>query len=186
MQTSELDTVFRQFHTRLKRFILTKVSDEDTADDILQDVFLKVHANIEELKDSSKLESWVYQITRNAIIDYYRTKKQSQPLPEELQDDESTETPVQRLSLGIDKFINQLPDDYREAIMMSEIEGIKQAEVAKRLGISVSGAKSRIQRGRKKLKELLFECCHFEFDRFGAVIDYYPHPPSCCPVCKEC
>ncbi len=188
MQTlPKLDTVFRQFHTRLKRFILTKVSDEDTADDILQDVFLKVHAKIDELKDVSKLESWLYQITRNAIIDYYRTKKQSHSLPAEIIEEETTETPVQKLSVGINTFINQLPEEYRTAIIMSEIEGITQAEVAKRLGISVSGAKSRVQRGRKKLKELLFECCHFEFDKFGAVIDYYPHPPSpsCCPVCKE-
>ncbi|TAK64714.1 MAG: hypothetical protein EPO24_03095, partial [Bacteroidetes bacterium] len=74
---------------------------------------------------------------------------------------------------------------YREAIKLSEIDGIPQKEVAKKLGISLSGAKSRVQRGRKMLKDLLFECCHFEFDRSGGVIDYYPHVTTCCPVCRD-
>ena len=102
MQTPpKLDALFRQFHTRLKLFIITKVSNEDTADDILQDVFLKVHAKIDELKDVSKLESWLYQITRNSIIDYYRTKKQSHSIPAEIIEEETTETPYPFKTIGI-------------------------------------------------------------------------------------
>lgn len=183
--SGNIEVVFRQFHKQLKRFIFSRVNDEAAADDILQEVFLKVHTNIEHLHDTSKLESWLYQITRNAIIDYYRSKKPSLPLPEEVPDDDRAETPAQKLSTSIHRFIEQLPESYREAIKLSEIDGIPQKEVAKKLGISLSGAKSRVQRGRKMLKDLLFECCHFEFDRSGGVIDYYPHVTTCCPVCRD-
>jgi RNA polymerase sigma-70 factor, ECF subfamily len=77
-----------------------------------------------------------------------------------------------------------LPDPYRDAIVLTEFDGLSQKELAGRLGISVSGAKSRVQRGRALLKRQLLDCCQFEFDR-GSVIDCNPRQNSTCPECAR-
>lgn len=79
--------------------------------------------------------------------------------------------------------IDNLPEPYREAVVLTELEGLTQKELAGRLGISLSGAKSRVQRGRQQLKEMLFDCCRFEFDRRGGVVDCEPRSKSDCPEC---
>ncbi len=181
-----LDQIFRQFYKQLKSFIVSRVQDSDTADDILQDVFLKVHAKIDTLKDDTKLQSWLYQITRNAIIDYYRTKKQTEQLPEDIASDIDPETDDEKLLESVHSFIEQLPAPYREALTLTEMEGMTQKEYALHSGLSLPGAKSRVQRGRKMLKELLLECCHFEFDRYGTVLDYHPNTEcECCTTCNK-
>jgi len=75
-----------------------------------------------------------------------------------------------RFALG-----RSLPEPYRKALVLTELEGLTQQELADKVGISLSGAKSWVQRGRQQLKEMLTECCAFEFDRRGGVIDCTPH-----------
>lgn len=87
------------------------------------------------------------------------------------------------LCAAFHRMIRALPKPYREAIVRTEIEGVPQVELAKRLGISVSGAKSRVQRGRRALKQMLLDCCQFEFDRRGGVANCKPHAKSKCPEC---
>ncbi len=180
MMTTE--QIWEAFHPQLKHFILTRVPDEPSADDILQDVFLKIHTQIDTLRDQEKLQSWLYQITRNTITDYYRKHKatvelsEALPLPEEpvVEDDV-----VKELIPSVKAMVESLPDDYREALLLTEYEGLTQKELAERLVISYSGAKSRVQRAREKLKTMLLDCCHFEFDRLGKVIDYQPRCACC-------
>ncbi len=175
--------VWDAFHTPLQRFIRRRVPDEATAEDILQEVFLKIHQHIETLKDVKKLESWIYQITRNAITDYYRGKAnmvtlelpEVLQLPAELPDDDM----VTELFPSVRAMVNSLPERDRQALVLTEYQGLTQKEFAKRLGLSFSGAKSRVQRAREKLKQELLECCHFELDRRGGVIDYQPRCQSC-------
>jgi RNA polymerase sigma-70 factor (ECF subfamily) len=186
MKSSQLEALYKQFHKQLKWFILQRVSDEATAEDILHDVFLKVHSHLDSLKDSAKIESWLYQITRNAIIDFYRTRKPKEALPENIIEETQTESAMERLTPSIQHFIEQLPEPYKEAITLTELQGMTQKDLATTLGISISGAKSRVQRARKMLKDLFFECCHFEFDRYGTVIDYHPIACCCCAESAEC
>lgn len=80
---------------------------------------------------------------------------------------------------GLADMIRGLPEPYRQALELSELEGIPQRKVAERLGISLSGAKSRIQRGRKLLRDALLECCHFDFDRRGRILEFVPRAPCC-------
>ncbi len=75
--------------------------------------------------------------------------------------------------------VQQLPPPYRQALLLTEVEGMTQKDLAARLGLSFSGARSRVQRARDKLRELLLDCCHFEFDRRGTIIDYYPNCERC-------
>jgi RNA polymerase sigma-70 factor (ECF subfamily) len=180
-----LEIVWNHFCDQLCSFVRARVPDEDTAEDILQDVFVRIHAKADTLRDISKLESWVYQIARNAIIDYYRSRRTTVELPQMLgswedadEDDLATE-----LSADVREMVEALPEPYRQALTLTYYEGLSQKELAKRLGISYSGAKSRVQRAREQVKDMLMTCCHFEFDRRGTIIDYYEH--CCCCAGEE-
>lgn len=111
---------------------------------ILQDIFVRVHSRINTLKDSEKLESWLYQITRNALVDYYRAHRPLEELPEWLEQPKISreETNRRELSLCLAPMVQQLPEKYRYAVQQSEIEGITQKIIAEKEGISLSGAKS--------------------------------------------
>lgn len=178
--TATLETIYTDFHTKLHRFIAGRVPDPDTAEDILQDVYLKIHSHIDGLRETDRLESWVYQITRNAIIDYYRRARPQDELSESLASplDEEPDA-VSELASSVREMLDCIPDKYREALEMTELQGLSQAELAIRLDITVSGAKSRVQRGREKLKAAFLDCCHFEFDRLGNILDYQPKAHTC-------
>jgi RNA polymerase sigma-70 factor, ECF subfamily len=146
----------------------------------LQDVFLKLHTHIGNLRESDKLQSWIYQIARNAIADFYRSSRFTPELgevpyvPEDPFDDV-----VSGLLPFVKKLVDNLPYEYREALLLTEYEGLNQRELAERLGISISGAKSRVQRAREKVRLILLDCCHFQFDRRGRIIDYKPNHVCC-------
>lgn len=168
------ETVWKQYHSKLLAFIVKRVDDHHVAEDILQDVFVKIHTQLDSLKDGTKMESWLYQITRHAIIDYYRTKKTFEELPDWIsqQQTELSAATRQDIETCLRPMIEQLPTIYRDALILSELQGKTQQEVAIHQNISLSAAKSRIQRGRILLKGMLYECCQFEFDHKGKVIDY--------------
>ncbi len=187
MDAAAVENVWNSFNTRLERFVRSRVEDTQAADDVLQDVYLKIHRSIDSLHDEERLQAWIYQITRNTIHDYYRSQKAligitelDDDTPLFIQQTEDTDDEItQRLVGSVRAMIDALPEDYRQALLLTEIDGLTQRELAERLGISLSGAKSRVQRGRRLLREMLLACCHFEFDRLGKVIDYYPHCKSC-------
>ncbi len=175
------EKIWTEFSNQLKQYILGRVADKSLADDILQDVFIKIHSRIETLKDDTKIKSWVYQITRNTIIDHYRGQKITVDIPKTFAefDEISQSNCHQHVSSGLKSMINELPEKYREALLLTEFQGLSQKELAQRLDMSVSGAKSRVQRARQKLKLMLLECCHFEFDRYGTILDYHRRSPKC-------
>ncbi len=180
----KFENLYLQFRQKIKEFILSRVRDDQTAEDIMHDVFLKIHNKIETLRDERKLESWIYQIARNAVTDHFREKKtlplERVEIPEDTsgKDDDS----FREIAFGLESMVDTLPEHYREALLLSEFGGLTQKEMADKLGISLSAAKSRVQRARAMLKDELLRCCHFEFDRFGKIIDYYP---VACPCCSE-
>ena len=179
-----LEHIWHEFAEKLGRFIRARVSDPATAEDLLQDVFVKIQKQLGQLRDLAKLESWIYLIARNAIIDHYRTRKETVEVPEMLPDEpDVNDGEIQELKASFRRMIYSLPDPYREAVVLTELDGLTQQELATRLGISLSGAKSRVQRGRAQLKQMLDECCTFEFDRRGKVIGCEPREKA---GCKEC
>ncbi|HZQ10555.1 MAG TPA: RNA polymerase sigma factor SigZ [Anaerolineae bacterium] len=181
LQASE--AIWYQFSTNLKRFIQKRVGNNQVADDILQDVFIKIHLHLDSLEDETRLQSWIYQITRNTIADYYRRESNPPaPLEEFLPAaDDADDAFRAGLAQSVQRMIESLPDEYRTALLL-DTQGVPQAEIGARLGISLPGAKSRVQRARAKLRQMLFDCCHFEFDRVGKVIDYHPRS-DCCSQC---
>ncbi len=173
------EETWERFHAPLFTFIRTRVADDAAAEDLLQDVFLKIYQQIETLRETRKLESWVYQIARNTIIDYYRGRRPimslEEPevlqLPEDLPDDDI----VSELFPAVRVMMNSLPPQDRQALILTEYQGLTQKELSERLGISLSGAKSRVQRARQRLKQQLLACCHFELDTRGHILNYEPH-----------
>lgn len=179
----KFEDIWKDYHHKLYSFVNKRVSDPAIAEDLLQDILIKVSAKIETLENTKKLQGWIYQIARNTIIDYYRSNKN---LESELIGDliapetDQINQARQEVSLCLTSLIRHLPDKYRETMTLSEIEGITQKEIAIRQGISLSGAKSRVQRGRKLLKELLVACCVFELDQQQRMIDYHPKGDCSC------
>lgn len=176
MISKPLETIWSETSLRLKNFILRRVEDEETADDLLQEVFIRIHKNMTKLKDSEKFESWIFQIARNVVIDHYRSRRSFVELADTFPDQSETfveEDAISELTGSIRELIETLPEQYREPLLMVEYQNVNQKELADRLGISLSGAKSRVQRARQKIKDELLSCCHFEFDRYGRVIDYW-------------
>jgi RNA polymerase sigma-70 factor (ECF subfamily) len=175
-----LEDLWNHYNQRLQAFIRSRVSDPAEGEDILQDVFLRLH-RLCCLPDHSKLDSYIYQIARNLIIDHYRKRKDLLEIPDSLPADESDDLPEDdpsaKLALSLKDMVYELPEIYRQALLLTEYEGLSQQELADRLGISLSGAKSRVQRARQMLRDMLLTCCHFELDRRNHVIDYYAR---CC------
>ena len=180
-----LEQIWHEFSNKLGQFIRSRVSDPATAEDILLDVFVKIQQRLSQLQDPAKLHSWIYLIARNAVIDYYRTRKESEDISETLIDEREpgSEEP-EGLKASFHRMINSLPEPYREAVVLTELEGLTQKQLAERLGISLSGAKSRVQRGRQQLKEMLLGCCRFEFDRRGGVLGCEPRSRGNCRECE--
>jgi RNA polymerase sigma-70 factor (ECF subfamily) len=170
---TEVEKLWEDYRAALRRFIRRRVADESSADDILQDIFLKIHAKIGALKDHRRIRGWFYRVARNAVIDHYRGRRGTEILPEEIAMPlKSDRRALTELSECVRPMIERLPEPYREALILSELEGVTQKEVGKKQGVSLSGAKSRVQRGRAKLKEMMLACCHIEFDRRGGISGY--------------
>lgn len=183
------ETIWSQLSSDLRRFIRRRVPDDHLADDLLQEAFVRIHRAIATLEHADRLEAWVYRIARNVIHDHFRAANRTQQFDETDAVEDIGEDPGRRACGGaawLHELIRSLPDDYRAAVQLSEIEGLSQAEVGVRLGLSLSGAKSRVQRGRALLKRLLLECCHFDFDGRGSVLDCAPRPGGrSCEACSE-
>ena len=171
-----------QYRDALYRFVVGRVKDRAAAEDIVHDVLVRAHEKQEQLRDDTKLASWLYQMTRNAISDHHRADKGYEELPEDLIAPETERQALQELANCLTPLIQRLPERYRDALEMSELEGLTQQETADRLGISLSGAKSRVQRARAKLGELVHQCCRIELDRRGSLIDYEPRS-RCTSLC---
>ena len=183
------ERVWTLLSERLRGFIRQRVSDEQLVEDILQETVVRIHKKLGEFRDKRRLTSWVFQIARNLVIDHYRSKSiVAASFVEYLESSNDADENLNELVAGwLPRMIEQLPENYRQAVELYELKGVPQQAIADQLGISLSGAKSRIQRGRQKLKALLLDCCSFEKDVRGNVVGFARnHPDSdCSGTCKN-
>jgi RNA polymerase sigma-70 factor (ECF subfamily) len=161
------EKIWSEFSEALKKFILSKVKDEAIAEDVLQEVFIKIHLHKDTLQKEDRLKSWLFQIANNTTNDYFRKQKiktvdQNYKEPSETHKKNGHEAKDCLLPL-----ILNLPKKYKEALLLTEINGLKQAEAAEKLKISLPAAKSRIQRGRELLKQGFMDCCDYKIDENG-------------------
>ncbi len=161
--------VWTAYSDDLKRFIISKVSDHTIADDILQDTFIKIHTKLYTLKNSKKLKSWCFSITRNSILDYWKSKNKtfkitSIEIESEIHENNHTEQDC------LEGILKNLPKKYRDPLFLSDIMGLKQQEVANQLDQNLSTTKSQIQRARKLITQGFMDCCGFVMSKKGNLV----------------
>ncbi|MBS1982937.1 MAG: RNA polymerase sigma factor SigZ [Bdellovibrionales bacterium] len=168
---------------KLRGFLAKRISNAADVEDTAQDILLRVYQGAGQLSDETRIHAWIWQIAKNAVIDHYRRKTIRAVDVDDL-DLQSNDQPAdveEIVESWLAPMIAALPEPYREAVQLSELEGMAQADVAARLSLSLPAAKSRIQRGRAKLREALVACCQFEFDRNGKIVGYRRIGPDCVP-----
>lgn len=164
-------------------YINKRINNQLDAEDLTQDVFYKLSKSKNE--QVKNIKSWVYTIAKNSIIDYYRKKKyftedvENIVLSEELLEKNA----VSELSSCIAPFINQLPEDYRNIMKLSELDNVSQKEIAERIDMNYTTVRSKIQRGRLKLKDLISDCCTVIQGSNGGIIDYKKRQKNCGKDC---
>ncbi|MEQ8952620.1 MAG: RNA polymerase sigma factor SigZ, partial [Gammaproteobacteria bacterium] len=166
---------WKEHREQLLRFVRRRLTDGSAAEDIVQEVLLKAHSQLHSLENPSSLRAWLYQITRNQLIDYYRRLKPTVALPPQLQDQLAPELDTEQereLAACLRPLLGSIPEPYREALQLADFDEMRQRDIAARLGLSLSGAKSRVQRARKLLRQELLACCHVELDRRGGTVDF--------------
>lgn len=189
-RSAELERLYRSMRSELKGFLRKQVRDPAAVEDLLHDVFLKIHAGRDRVKDPARLEAWIYRIARNAVHDFRRQRRPNDPLDaveeKRLAAPAVEEAMIRRLTPSVKLSITRLPPLYRRALVESDLKGTPQKELAARLGLSYSALKSRVQRARRMVHDMLLECCHFDFDARGGVIDFSPRKGCCRCDSNDC
>lgn len=175
------EDVWTSLRAELFSFLRKRVRDEHEAEDLLQEVFVRVHDRLADLQRDDRVGAWVWRIARNVLVDHRRAERPSEPLePDDVADREDAEPNENALVEGwLRESIALLPPDYRRALELAEVQGLPQARVAELCGLSLSGAKSRVQRGRALLLRTVLDCCHLELDRRGNVLAHRPRQGRC-------
>lgn len=171
---------------KLYFYLLKHVKDRYIAEDILHDSLLKILEKRQFFRYDENYDGWAFSITKNVLIDYYRKTKtyvDVEKIKKSFNEKEDILNTYENLIPALKDFIEKLPEKYSKPLILSDIEGIKQEVIAQKLGLSVSGAKSRIQRARKMLKEYFLKCSEYKYDKRGRIMEFYPKSPSC--VCER-
>jgi RNA polymerase sigma-70 factor, ECF subfamily len=191
-RVTDLETIWAEVGASMERFVRRRISDPHQADDVVAEVMLRIHQNLGSLDDQERVTAWVFRIARNAITDHYRRNGRrrevlaaeldpvSDPSADAWLDDQ--EATLSELSLCIRPLVDALPADYRRALELTDLEGHTQADAARIEGISLSGMKSRVQRGRRQFATLVRQCCDVTTDARGELIDFQLRADGCgCP-----
>ncbi len=189
MINGSTEGIWAEFGDRIRGYIARRVPGPADVDDILQEVFARIHAGLPSLKEGDRLEAWLFQIARRAVLDHFRRtarRRRGGELSRELADAGSPAGIAAEVASWLEPMMSRLRGEDREALKLTEREGLTQGQLARRLGVSLSGAKSRVQRARRRLKEILLECCHIEWDRRGNAVDYTRRRKSCGPGACGC
>lgn len=183
----ELGVVWDEVRAELRAFVARRVSDPQAVEDLVQDVLVRLLATASSRVEIRNPSAWLHRVARNAVIDHYRSRRPQETLEAALVDPSSwldAEDPGDRssareLARCLRPLVDRLPPAYRDALVLTDLDGMTQSAAAAALDLSVSGMKSRVQRARLQLRALLVECCPVEVDRRGAVIDYVRPPEGC-------
>ena len=177
---------WQEFKQQLGTYVRSRVSPL-WVDDIVGNILLRLIQNGDGLRSANNPAAYVQRVATNAVVDHYRRKATENRALEEFAaevdvfdatDDPESDDAAAAISRCMFPFINDLPEAYREALTLTEIHQLSQRQAAERLGLSISGMKSRVQRGRALLKRAVINCCSVELDRRGQVMDYQRRPNS--------
>lgn len=181
-----------ELEQKLRPFIARRVQSAADADDVLQDVLLRLYAGLPELRDEERLGPWVYQVARNAVTDHVRrssrrTREAAGAVEEAEQLSQAAEADPSApcvMASYVGRLVGLLPSPYREALTLTELEGLAQKDAAEMLGVSLPCLKSRVQRGRERLREAFHEACVIALDARGHVMSCEPRASSRAAGCS--
>lgn len=195
--TSERDTpdaLWRPFVKGLRRFIRSRVPAAE-ADDVLQDTLLRLHEATDSLRDADRAEAWVFTVARRTIADFYRDRERGPvetpvgrapaeaandpPATKNLAGYDGSHDVHEEVLSWLRPMAQDLPEKYRHPLVMADFEGVTHQEVADELGLTRSGATSRIRRARTKLRERLQRCCEVEFGPKGRAVAFRRREERC-------
>ena len=184
----DAEAIWRDLRRPLLAFITRRVSDADAAEDILQEIMLRIYRWGSDHTEPESTTAWLYGVARHAIIDHYRraAARREQPAgtyldlhPPESPPDEVPEQVRREVAGCLAPLVAQLPPKYRDAVQLTDLDGLTQAEAAARSGLSPSGMKSRVQRGRHQLRTMLEQCCEIALDPRGGIAEFSPRTQAC-------
>lgn len=182
-----VDRLYRELSARLLRYAASRVDSPERAEEIVHQCFLKLLQRLQRGAPVENAAAYIFRAARNLIIDEYRTRSFNEPLEEEPVDATGQDVPVptrREIAGWMSAAVAELPEPYRRTLDLTELERLSYRIAAERLGLSVSGVKSRVRRGRALLRDRLLSCCRFVYDARGRVIDYEPlRAPSACASC---
>ena len=175
----------------VRTVVVSRVAEPADADDIVQDVVERLLRRRHQLRDSERGDVWLAQIVRNAVADHYRRQRRADVADPETFDrvpafDEAPRLPSSQLAPCISSFVDSLPSAYAEALRLTDLGPHTQEQAAASLGVSTSGMKSRVQRGRRLLEAELRGCCDVERETRGAITEVAPRPRSRCKASAPC
>ncbi len=174
------DEAWAAFEARLRAYVRRRV-DAGSVDDVLADIMLRLVQHEAKLQSAENPMAWVLRVAANVITDHHRRRAaegraldayREQPGNQAVAAEAARDDAPSELARCMQPLIRALPDPYAEALLLTEIKGVSQPRAARVLGISTSGMKSRVQRGRRKLRQALLRCCELELTRRGEVHDF--------------
>ena len=178
------EQMWREVIAQLRAFVRRRIADPERAEDLVGEILLRIHQHLESVDDRERLSHWVSRVARNAVIDEYRRAARARehlaPAPEDApveqadDDADNASAVLGELARCIRPLLDGLSPEQRRAVQMIDLEGMPQAAAARREEVSLSGMKSRVQRGRRRLAELLGQCCTLTLDARGVPMDYAP------------
>jgi len=177
---AEARGAWKELERHLRPYLARRVASSADVDDLLQDIFVRMYQGLATLRDEERFGGWVYRIANSAIVDKARQRARA---PQVSTDDgvevsAETDSAAEQLHSDLGEcvalFVARLPSPYREAVTLTELQGLSQREAAEMLGVSPSGMKSRVQRGREKIRHMFEECCQISVDCRGRVIECEP------------
>lgn len=186
MTATDPGAPWEQVRSRMLGYVERRVRDRGTAEDIVQDVFVRVAANPEAWRAVRDPAAYLLHLTKHAVADHYRRTRREVPAPHDALDqpaeppEEASE--VQQIAACLTPLLNGLSARDQQALRLVDVEGASPAAAAKELGLSASGMKSRVQRARARLRDQLLACCAFELDSRG-LPTAFEHQPACSGPC---
>lgn len=170
--------IWEMHHQDVKQFIMSKIKDEDIANDLLQETFIKIYTKKETLQNIGKLKSWMFTIARNTVLDYFKQSTKTREFfdTDSIVEERKIEHNASDCLHGI---IKHLPEKYRDPLFLSDIRGMKQANIAQQLNLQLSTTKSRIQRARKQITQGFIECCDFKLNQKGYLVGEIKDKEDC-------
>ncbi len=169
-----LMTAWHRHETELRHWLRGRLGNPHDAEDMLQELFLKALRQDKKFCQVGNARAWLFEVARNAIADRLRLKKELVELPEDLSIESDELAAVDSLAACLPRALSELFEDDREAITLCDLEGMTQEDYARQKGLTLPGAKSRVQRARKRLREHLSEACQVHFDAAGNVCCFVP------------